>query len=183
MPIIIAVSAPRVVATAAPIPSGSCTVTDSEPRIDRLSAPVYTEAMKERHKAGVVDVDVSLLPNGSIAKAVVVKSSGDDLLDAATYQAAMATTYLPEVRGCTYLAGSYIFRARYRVAPSAGSGAATPVPAGPPAFAPIPVKSFGPVPYATGTAADSPAPVPAASPSAPVAATPTPSPSATPKHH
>jgi TonB family protein len=168
MPIIVAVSAPApAFATAAPIPSGSCTVPDSEARIDHLAAPLYTEAMKQRHKAGTVDVDVELLPNGAIAKAVVVKSSGDDLLDAATYQAAITTTYIPEVRGCTYLAGSYIFRARYRVAPSSGTAPAVPIAAGPPAFPPIPVKSFGPVPYAPGAigAAASPAPITSPSPS------------------
>jgi len=173
MPIIVAVSAPApAFATAAPSSSGSCTVPDSEARIDHLAAPLYTEAMKQRHKAGIVDVDVELLPNGAIAKAVVVKSSGDDLLDAATYQAAITTTYIPEVRGCTYLAGSYIFRARYRVAPSTGAPA-VPIAAGPPAFSPIPVKSFGPVPYAPGAlgAAVSPAP------SAP------PAPSPSPTHH
>jgi TonB family protein len=161
MPIIVAVSAPAV-ATAAPVSSSSCTVPDSEARIDHLSAPIYTEAMKDRHKAGIVDVDVQLLPNGSIAKAVVVKSSGDELLDAATYQAAISTTYIPEVRGCTYLAGSYIFRARYRVAPSAEK--ATPIAAGPPAFAPIPMKSFGPVPYAPGAIEAAASPAPSASP-------------------
>jgi TonB family protein len=171
MPIIVAVSAPATVATVAPVSNSSCTEPDSEARIDHLSAPIYTEAMKDRHKAGVVDVDVELLPNGAISKAVVVKSSGDDLLDAATYQAAISTTYVPAVRGCTYLAGSYIFRARYRVAPSAAKG--VPVAEGRPAFSPIPVKSFGPVPYAPGAleAAASPAP------SAP------PSPSPSPTHH
>jgi TonB family protein len=170
MPIIVAVSAPAV-ATAAPVSSSSCTQPDSEARIDHLSAPIYTEAMKDRHKAGVVDVDVELLPNGSIAKAVVVKSSGDELLDAATYDAAISTTYVPAIRGCTYLAGSYIFRARYRVAPSAAK--AVPIVAGPPAFSPIPVKSFGPVPYAPGAleAAASPAP------------TSSPSPAPSPTHH
>jgi TonB family protein len=171
MPIIVAVSAPAA-ATAAPV-SSSCTEPDSEARIEHLTAPIYTEAMKERHKGGIVDVDVELLPNGTIAKAVVVKSSGDELLDAATYQAAISTTYVPAVHGCTYMAGSYIFRARYRVAPSAPKAPAVPIVAGPPAFAPAPVPSFGPVPYAPGAIEAAATPAPSAPPS----------PSPSPTHH
>ena len=148
-------------AITAPAQSSTCTVADSASRIDHLSQPVYSEAMKARHKAGIVDVTVSLEPNGTISRAVVTQSSGDELLDAATYAAATATTYVPEVRGCTYLAGSYIFRARYRALPSTGP---TNAPAGPPAFAPAPVRTFGPVPYASGAA--SARPVSSVSPSA-----------------
>ncbi len=152
-----AVPAPASSASAAA--PGSCSVPDSEARIDRLVLPTYTEAMKQRHKAGVVDVAVYLQPNGSIEKALVTHSSGDALLDAATYAAAMQTTYTPEVRGCTYLAGSYDFRARYRAYPSSGPAS---TPTGPPAFAPLPEKTFGPVPYASDAALASP--VPASSP-------------------
>jgi TonB family protein len=106
-------------ATAAPAAAASsCTVPDSEPHIVKLVPPLYSEAMRERGKTGIVDVTVSLNPDGGIAKAVVTRSAGDDLLDAATYTAATATTYAPEVKGCRYLAGSYIFRARYRAAPA-----------------------------------------------------------------
>jgi TonB family protein len=179
---------PPVPAASAAAAADSCSVSDSDPRIDRLVAPVYTEAMHERNKAGVVDVSIDLRPDGTIAKATITLSSGDALLDGATYNAALATTYRPAVRNCQYIAGSYIFRARYRSAPTApagGDGHAEPDTPGP--FAPAaPLAAPTPAPgTAKGAAPPAPAPSPAASPApapspAPAAPVPTPAPSAPP---
>jgi TonB family protein len=166
---------PPVPAASAAAAADSCSVSDSDPRIDRLVAPVYTEAMHERNKAGVVDVSIDLRPDGTIAKATITLSSGDALLDGATYNAALATTYRPAVRNCQYIAGSYIFRARYRSAPTApagGDGHAEPDTPGP--FAPAaPLAAPTPAP-GTAKGAAPPAPAPSPAPAAPV---PTPAPS------
>ena len=138
-----------VVVAAASAP-GSCTTPDGPARIDRLVTPAYTEAMKDRHVAGVVDVSVDVAANGAVSRALITQTSGDDLLDAATYAAAVATTYAPAVRGCTDLAGSTVYRARFRAYPMTPAGAATGgANLGPPAFPPLPERTFGPVRYAS----------------------------------
>jgi TonB family protein len=149
--------------------SGTCTVPDSDPKVARLVAPVLSEAMRARNKAGVVDVSVFLGSDGSIAKAVVSRSSGDDLLDAATYAAATATTYEPEVKNCAYLSGTYIFRARFRAEPRAATGApaaATEPPPFAPQTPPTPVASLPPPAAPSPGPAPSPAPSPVATPTA-----------------
>jgi TonB family protein len=131
----------RAVPASASAASESCSVPDGAPRITRLVPPIYSEAIRAEHRAGVVDVTVYLESDGTVAKAVVSRSSGDALLDGATYAAAIASTYAPEVKNCTYLAGSYVFRARYKADPVASDAhPATPpnVPAEPPPFPPQP---------------------------------------------
>jgi TonB family protein len=117
-------------ASAAPAAS-ACSVPDSDPKIKELQPPRYSAAMRERNKAGIVDVTIALRADGSIEKAEITRRSGDDLLDDATLTAALATTYLPQVKNCTFVAGSYIFRARFRSAPQT---AGAPLPDGPAAF-------------------------------------------------
>jgi len=119
----------------------TCSVPDGAPRITKLVPPIYSDAMRAEHRAGVVDVAVYLESNGTVAKAVVTRSSGDALLDGATYAAAIASTYAPEVKNCTYLAGSYVFRARYKADPVASGARPTAPPNSPddpPPFAPQP---------------------------------------------
>ena len=131
----------RPVPAAVAADQSSCSVPDSEPRITKLVPPQYSDAMRAAHKAGLVDVSVYLESDGSVSKAVVTRTSGNAMLDGATYAAAIASTYAPEVRGCTYLAGSYVFRARYKADPVASNAHPTPPPSiadERPPFAPIP---------------------------------------------
>jgi hypothetical protein len=127
--------------------ASSCSVPDGVPRIVKLVPPLFTEAMRSRHKAGIVDVTVSLDSNGTVVRAVVSRSAGDALLDGATYAAAIASTYAPEVKGCRYLTGDYVFRARYRADPTAASGhpAVQSAPTEAPPFPPQPQATPAPL--------------------------------------
>ena len=119
-------------ASAAPAAPTACTVPDSDPKIKELQPPRYSAAMRERNKAGIVDVTISLRADGSIEKAEITRHAGDELLDEATLTAALATSYVPQVKNWTFVAGSYIFRARFRSAPQ--TAGAPPLPDGPAAF-------------------------------------------------
>jgi TonB family protein len=81
------------------------------------------------HKSGIVDVKVYITHDGSVLKAVIVRSSGDAFLDGATYDAAVATVYVAEIRDCESVGGAYIYRARYNADPAPeASPSPTPAP-------------------------------------------------------
>jgi Gram-negative bacterial TonB protein C-terminal len=90
--------------------------------------------LADTHKSGIVDIKVYLAPDGSVAKAVIVRSSGDVFLDGATYDAAVATTYAAEIQDCEAVSGGYIYRTRY-------NAEATPDPSPPATPSPAPAAS------------------------------------------
>jgi Gram-negative bacterial TonB protein C-terminal len=63
----------------------------------------------------VVEVQVFLTDDGTAAGAAVYKSSGVPDLDQATVEAALESTYKPEIRDCRAMGGTYIFRADFEV--------------------------------------------------------------------
>jgi TonB family protein len=126
--------------TAAPTPPPYATNCPSTPAsvsvlVRPTSAQKYLQA---NHKSGIVDVKVYLARDGSVTKAVIVRSSGDAFLDGATYDAAVATTYTPEERDCEAVAGAYIYRAKYNAGPAPSD---SPEPALTPAPTPTPVPT------------------------------------------
>ncbi len=54
-------------------------------------------------------VQVNIDPTGAILDTIVAKSSGTPLLDRAALAAAQASSFHPEIRDCTPVAGSYLF--------------------------------------------------------------------------
>jgi TonB family protein len=126
--------------SAAPTPPPYATSCPSAPAsvavlVRPTSAQKYLQA---NHKSGVVDVKVYLDRDGSVTKAVIVRSSGDSFLDGATYDAAVATTYTPETRDCETVAGAYIYRAKYNAGPVPSD---SPAPALTPAPTPTPAPT------------------------------------------
>ena len=109
----------------------ACAVPNAPPHAINVVRPVGAEKYIEaNHKSGVVDIKVFLAPDGTVTKAVVYHSSGDTFLDGATYDAAIATAYAPEIRNCQAIAGAYIYRTKYNIQSS--GPAAGPSPAPPP---------------------------------------------------
>jgi TonB family protein len=130
--------------TAGPTPPPYATACPNAPAsVTVLVRPTSAQKyLQENHKSGIVDVKVYLARDGSVTKAVIVRSSGDAFLDGATYDAAVATTYAPEERDCESVAGAYIYRAKYNAGPASSDAAA-------PALTPAPTPT--PVPTAAVT--------------------------------
>ena len=107
-----------------------CAVPNAPPRAVNVVRPAGAEHYLELNpKSGIVDIKVYLAADGSVSKAVILRSSGDPFLDGATYDAAVATTYAPEIRTCQAIAGAYIYRTKYNASPaSALPPAPTPAP-------------------------------------------------------
>ena len=59
--------------------------------------------------SGQTLVQVNLDPNGAIIDTLVAKTSGVPLLDRAALAAAQASSFQPEIRDCSPVAGSYLF--------------------------------------------------------------------------
>jgi len=109
-----------------PIATPACAEPNLRPRVLKLVRPIgASKYLEANHKSGIVDIKVYLSNDGSVQKALIERSSGDTFLDAATYEAATATRYAPEVRDCQAISGAYIYRTRYNTAP-----VPTPSPAG-----------------------------------------------------
>jgi TonB family protein len=107
-------------AGAPPAPSAtvSCARPNVPARVIRLVRPAGAERYIEiNHKAGTVDVKVYLGRDGSVERAAIIYSSGDTFLDGATYDAAVATRYASEIRGCEAVSGAYIYRTKYNLGP------------------------------------------------------------------
>jgi Gram-negative bacterial TonB protein C-terminal len=110
-------------------PAAACARPNTPARVVRLVRPVGAEKYLEgKHTSGITDVKVYLGADGAVVKAVIARSSGDAFLDGATYDAALATKYAPEVRDCREVAGAYIYRTRYNGVPLE-TPAASPAPA------------------------------------------------------
>jgi TonB family protein len=134
-----------------PGPTLTCAVSNAPPHVLTLVRPVGAEQyLSEHHRSGVVDVKVYLAADGTVSKAVIARSSGDAYLDGATYDAAVATTYAPEIRDCQAVSGAYIYRTRYSDAPS-GSPSPSPSPSLTPAPAPTPIPTPRPAPVSVVT--------------------------------
>ena len=136
-----ATASPAAASTESPSPVASaaaCDVPNARPRVLQLVKPTYTRYMEENHKAGVVDVLVYIDDHGIVVKAEIYHSAGDVYLDGATYDAAVATKYAPEIKNCVPVAGKYIYRTRYSATPLATPSASP--------TAPLPAASAEPTP-------------------------------------
>ena len=141
------VDAPSPGPSPSPGPVSTCAVPTAPPHVLTLVRPVGAEQyLSEHHRSGVVDIKVYLAADGTVSKAVIVHSSGDAYLDGATYDAAVATTYRPEIRDCLAVSGAYIYRTRYSDVP-----AASPTPAPAPSPTPRPTPTPTPKPAAVVT--------------------------------
>jgi len=113
--------AEEVAAQAAPLPSPlrviaaklECGVPFADARIDKVAQPTYPEIAKIEGATGSVQVQVDLDAAGHVIKAFVSHSSGNDPLDGAALQAALATTYNAAVIACKPQPGAFIFRANF----------------------------------------------------------------------
>ena len=97
---------------AAPIESTSCAHPFVDARAVKLVPPSYpyTQAMPD----GISFVNLTLLPDGSLADATVYQSSGDVAFDVAALEAARRSTFLPKIVYCRPGIGEYLFRAEFR---------------------------------------------------------------------
>jgi len=142
---LIAAGAPAPLPTPAPTVTVSCAKPNAPAHVLTLVRPVGAEQyLSEHHKAGVVDVKVYLSADGTVSKAVIVRSSGDPYLDGATYDAAVATTYVAEIRDCLAVSGAYIYRTRYSNAPVPPPPTAAPTSIPPPPAVPATVATAVP---------------------------------------
>ena len=104
--------------TPLPATTQSCARPNAPPRIVHLVRPIGARPYLETyHKPGIVDVQITLDETGAVTKALIVHSSGDPILDGASYDAATATTYAPEIRDCEAVSGAYIYRVKYNQPP------------------------------------------------------------------
>lgn len=102
-----------------PTASASCARPNLPPQVVTLVRPRGAAKYLERnHKSGIADVKVYLASDGTVVKALIIRSAGDTFLDGATYDAAVATRYQAEIRNCESVEGAYIYRARYNSAPA-----------------------------------------------------------------
>jgi len=142
---LIAAGAPAPLPTPAPTVTVACAKPNAPAHVLTLVRPVGAEQyLSEHHKAGVVDVKVYLSADGTVSKAVIVRSSGDPYLDGATYDAAVATTYVAEIRDCLAVSGAYIYRTRYSNAPVPPPPTAAPTSIPPPPAVPATVATAVP---------------------------------------
>ena len=113
--------APSASATAA-----TCAQPNAPARVVRLVRPAgIAKYLADNQRTGVVDIKVYLERDGKVIKAVIVRSAGAPFLDGATYDAAVATIYSPEVRDCETIPGAYIYRTKYVSAPTSTPAAQT----------------------------------------------------------
>ena len=99
--------------------AGAADLTPASPSIcDSRNAPAsasYTASAETPTMAKTLDltgetlVQVNLDPTGAILDTIVAKSSGVPLLDRAALAAAQASSFQPEIRDCSPVAGSYLF--------------------------------------------------------------------------
>jgi TonB family protein len=74
---------------------------------------IYPLGAQQVGATGRVWVNVRLTPTGTVAKASVYRSSGNDYLDASAVRSASKTHYSPEVFRCEPVVGSYLFVANF----------------------------------------------------------------------
>jgi TonB family protein len=105
----VSVSKPTAVSSASP----GCATPHTDAALTNAVAPEYTASAREQGATGTVLVKVVLSPTGNVTQVGVYRSSGNDALDNAALQAALAGSYSPETNDCKPVGGSYIFHANF----------------------------------------------------------------------
>lgn len=91
--------------------AAACTHPNADVAVTNAVPPDVPEGTTPR---GAVEVKVSVDASGHIVATSVIRSSGDQRVDAAVVTAAKASTYRAATHACAASAGSYIFRAQFK---------------------------------------------------------------------
>ena len=109
------VLATMALATTAPLAANAATPSAQSEICSAPARTVYS-ALAEMpsmryfdNATGTANIQVDIDKTGNMLAASVLKSSGDTLLDRSALAAAHASTFAPEMRDCSPVAGSYVF--------------------------------------------------------------------------
>jgi len=104
---------PRRLATPTGVQTG-CAVANAVPAVRATpDVPDIPSAVRASGKVGLTQVRVSLNPDGSVAGALVDRSSGSGELDQIALTVAKGSTFSAALVACKPVAGTYDFRVRF----------------------------------------------------------------------
>lgn len=103
-------------ASASPAATPACRIPFMDVELSQRVSPRYPEnARLHPGSVAVVLVLLTVDPTGAVLRASVSHSSGDVFVDEAAIAAARTSTYRPKIVDCEAAAGTYIFRADFKV--------------------------------------------------------------------
>jgi TonB family protein len=103
-----------VTGAAIPIPSATAsTCPTTQVEVIKAARPDYPLELGRNTPPFVVEVAVTVNPDGSIKGTKMWQSSGYPAADAATVKAARETTYSPKMVNCKPVEGAWLFRADF----------------------------------------------------------------------
>ncbi len=98
----------------APLLDPACSSMNAPATISGKAAPVdYPEIAREQGATGVTIVQVTLKPDGTVAKAVIVRSASNASLDQSALKAATVSKYTPQCVAGKPIGGSYPFQVNF----------------------------------------------------------------------
>lgn len=107
--------------------SPGCATPHADAAVTNVVAPAYPASAREQGATGTVLVRVVLSKTGNVTQVGVYRSSGNDALDNAALQAALASSYSAEINNCQPMGGNYIFHANFnKQQPGAGASTSAP---------------------------------------------------------
>jgi TonB family protein len=96
-------------------PATSVVAVCAHPNVEAsVTDPVAPQLPHSAKVAGSASVTVTIAADGSVAHAVVSKSSGNAEIDAAVLAAAERSKYSPQVANCSPVQGTYVFLAQFK---------------------------------------------------------------------
>lgn len=96
-----------------PVIANTCASPDVPARIDGDGFFEMPSIAAGQSVSGISVIKIDLASNGGVTSQSVFASSGDSWLDDASLRSARMTHFLPEVRNCEHVAGTYLLAVEY----------------------------------------------------------------------
>jgi TonB family protein len=97
------------------IADSPCNIPDKEVTVAQAATPGYPDSARDLGMGPVVVyVQVTVNPDGTIARAVIAQSSNNSAIDQAALRAVRQSLYSPRIVNCNAVTGIFIFRADFR---------------------------------------------------------------------
>lgn len=90
-----------------------CGISNAPATTLKMAQPVYPDAARIVHAGGVAAVKLTIAPDGGLASAELVMSTGNKALDQAALDAADNSIYAPKIVNCRPAAGQYLFKVTF----------------------------------------------------------------------
>jgi TonB family protein len=101
--------------SASMVGTASCRAPYRDAEAIKAVTPAYPGMAAQQNAVGTVLVQLGLDAQGVVSDAVILRSSGNDLLDGAALDAARKSIYRPEIFHCEQFPGNFVFHADFEI--------------------------------------------------------------------